>query len=265
MCHVITYAKVYVLLFSIFPPMTILSPEKFTRRKLLSHTLAIGMLGISGCATKSDSTPLPSTSRSSTLPDTNTNSNTNSPTSDSGAPIPPKKESTPKKVCSPVTPIPKIQKSTPPSPRKLPFTDGTSTISTNTMDVDQAILDLINKRRKAYGHHPLKLDKRLSEVGREHSLLMANEKLISDPKTSHFKSTTISVPLYLPLGKHPRTHKITSSSAESSSKAAFDELMHSEETQKTLLDPNMKYGAVGSVYTDRSYWITIYVVQVNPC
>ena len=252
--------KVYLPLHLTHRIMNIESPEKFTRRKVLVQTVAIGVLGISGCATKSDSTTVPSLETSHGI-------NANIPTSKSPSTAHPKKRSTPEKVCSPapVTPIPRIQKFTPILSRELPFTDGIGTISTHTLELDQAILDLINKRRWAYGNDSLKLDKQLSEVGREHGLLMANEKLISKPNTSHFKSTTVAIPLHLPLGKHPRTYKITSLNAESASEAALDDLMYLEEVQNYLLDPSMKYGAVGSVYSESSYWITIYLVQLNSC
>ena len=94
--------------------------------------------------------------------------------------------------------------------------------------------------------------------------------MLEDPIVDRFESKTMAATVYMGLGKagkNPRTRKIVSSDPEEAAKAIFEEFMFIEESlqREVILNPNAKYGAVGSVYSDQSYWVTLYVVEAEVC
>lgn len=248
--------------------------KNLTRRELVKNASLFGLMGLAGCTLNGDSFVDLEVPEEVKLPPpvSDAPADQESPGIDATGKVP--EDQTPKKKkskdCPPTTAIPNIQGPTPVSERELPFTDGTSTISTNTMKLDQEILGQINKRRRAYAHNSLKMDERLSEMGREHSMAMVKKGILEDPNVDHFESKTMAATVYMGLGKdrkNPRTRKIVSSDPEEAAKAIFEEFMFIEESlqREIILNPNAKYGAVGSVYSDQSYWVTLYVVDATVC
>jgi uncharacterized protein YkwD len=245
-----------------------------TRRELIKNASLLGLMGLAGCTLNGDSFVNVEVPEDAKLPPwvADTLADQESPGIYATGKVPEDQSKNKKKSkdCPPTTAIPNIQRSTPGPERKLPFTDGTSTISTNTIKLDQEILGHINKRRRAYAHSSLKMDERLSEIGREHSMTMVKGGMLEDPIVDRFESKTMAATVYMGLGKagkNPRTRKIVSSDPEEAAKAIFEEFMFIEESlqREVILNPNAKYGAVGSVYSDQSYWVTLYVVEGEVC